>query len=63
MGISPKFFIAMVRKHLMERQGTHVEDLSEITEKSDQISERLKSRMAVINVARLREAVRKALDV
>jgi hypothetical protein len=59
----PNFLSQWYANTLWKATGTFVEELSEITDKSDSVSERLKSRMAVINVARLREAVRKALDV
>jgi hypothetical protein len=58
----PNFLTEWYDGILWNAKGTFVEDLSEITEKSDPISESLKSRMAVINVARLRDAVRKALE-
>ena len=57
----PNFLSQWYKNTLWNAKVTFVEDLSEITEKSDPISESLKSRMAVINVARLREAVRKSL--
>jgi hypothetical protein len=58
----PNFLSEWYDKTLFSTKGTFVEELSEITDKSDPVSERLKSRMAVINVVRLRDAVRKALE-
>jgi hypothetical protein len=57
----PNFLSQWYANTLWNSSGTFVDDLLEITDKSDPISERLKSRMAVINVARLRAAIRKSL--
>ena len=59
----PNFLSQWYDDNLWNAKTTFVEDLSEITEGRDPISEPLKSRMAVVNLARLRQAVRKALEV
>jgi hypothetical protein len=57
----PNFLLQWHTNTLWSSSGTFVHDLSEITKGSDVVSERLKTRMAAINLTRLRAAVRKSL--
>jgi hypothetical protein len=58
----PNFLSQWYTNTLWSSWGTFVHDLSEITTGSDVVSERLKTRMASINLKRLRAAVRRSLE-
>jgi hypothetical protein len=59
----PNFLSQWHGNTLWNASGTFVDDLSEITRGSDPVSDRLKRRMAAINLTWLRAAVRNELPV